>query len=207
MLEDAVRQVGLLSWMLLESVGPSKLELIRSCIDPLRRASLPRPTKGWPCEISGLEPFARSSNLLVDLGDICPPHFSLSNLSKLVGHGRGKWKTRSQRSGILIGRGLVGVSARSALGSWRIPCMRRSRQQTEEDGPDETGPHVIFIASRTAWVGKAPTTRPHHSVDCEVITGAWMTGRDPVSALLCAAEVWLGRVGREQAQGVGHAQS
>jgi hypothetical protein len=66
-------KVGLLLWMLLESVGPSELELIRSCVDPLRQASLPRPTKGWPCETSGPEPFAMSSNLLVDPGDICPP--------------------------------------------------------------------------------------------------------------------------------------
>jgi hypothetical protein len=70
-------KVGLLLWMLPKSVGPSELELIRSCVDPLRRASLPRPTKGWPCETSGPEPFARSFSLLVDPGDICPPHLWL----------------------------------------------------------------------------------------------------------------------------------
>jgi hypothetical protein len=55
---------------------PFGLELIRSCVDPLRQALLPRPTKGWPCETLGLEPFARSSNLLVDPGDICPPQIA-----------------------------------------------------------------------------------------------------------------------------------
>jgi hypothetical protein len=59
--------------MSLKSVGPSGLELIRSCADPFRQTFLPRPTKGWPCEISGPKPFVRSSSLLVDPGDICPP--------------------------------------------------------------------------------------------------------------------------------------
>jgi hypothetical protein len=59
--------------MSLKSVGSSGLELIRSCADPLRQTFLPRPTKGWPCEISGPKPFARSSSLLVDPGDIRPP--------------------------------------------------------------------------------------------------------------------------------------
>jgi hypothetical protein len=61
--------------MSLKSVGASGLELIRSCADPLRQTFLPRPTKGWPCEISGPRPFARSSSLLVDPGDICPPQW------------------------------------------------------------------------------------------------------------------------------------
>jgi hypothetical protein len=30
--------------------------------------------KGWPCEIIGPKPFVRPSCLLVDPGDICPPH-------------------------------------------------------------------------------------------------------------------------------------
>jgi hypothetical protein len=60
--------------MLLKSVRPSGLELIRSYVDLLRQAFLPRPMKGWPCETSGPKPFARSSDLLVDPGDICPPH-------------------------------------------------------------------------------------------------------------------------------------
>jgi hypothetical protein len=34
----------------------------------------PWPTKGWPCKIVSPKPFARPSNLLVDLEDICPPH-------------------------------------------------------------------------------------------------------------------------------------
>jgi hypothetical protein len=71
-------KVELLLWMLLKSVGPSGLELVRSCVDPLRQAFLPRPTKEWPCETSSPEPFARSSNLLVDPGDICPPRLSHS---------------------------------------------------------------------------------------------------------------------------------
>jgi hypothetical protein len=60
--------------MLLESVGPSELELIQSCIDPLGQTSLPRPSKGWPCEILGPRPFARSFSLPVGPRDICPPH-------------------------------------------------------------------------------------------------------------------------------------
>jgi hypothetical protein len=65
--------------MLFKSVGSSEFELIRSCVDLLHQAFLPRPMKGWPCETSGPKPFARSSNLLVDPGDICPPHLTLEN--------------------------------------------------------------------------------------------------------------------------------
>jgi hypothetical protein len=59
--------------MTLKSIGPSGLELIRSCADPLHQVFLSKPTKGWPCKISGPKPFARSSSLLVDPGNICPP--------------------------------------------------------------------------------------------------------------------------------------
>jgi hypothetical protein len=53
---------------------PSGLEFIQSCINPFYQWFLPWPTKGWPCEIMGPKSFARPSNLLVDPGDICPPH-------------------------------------------------------------------------------------------------------------------------------------
>jgi hypothetical protein len=58
---------------MLEFIGSSGLELIQSCADPFCQTFLPRPTKGWPCETMGPRPFARSSSLLVDPGDICPP--------------------------------------------------------------------------------------------------------------------------------------
>jgi hypothetical protein len=66
-------RIGSLLWIMLKSVGPLGLELIQSCVDPLCQTFLPRPTKGWSCETMGLRPFAKSSSLLVDLGDICPP--------------------------------------------------------------------------------------------------------------------------------------
>jgi hypothetical protein len=47
-------------------------------VDPILHQSAspnvpPRPTKGWPCEILGPRPFARSFSLLVDPGNIRPP--------------------------------------------------------------------------------------------------------------------------------------
>jgi hypothetical protein len=62
---------------MLEFIGPPGLELIQSCIDPFCQTFLPRPTKGWPCETMGPSPFTRSSSLLVDPGDICPPQLSV----------------------------------------------------------------------------------------------------------------------------------
>jgi hypothetical protein len=67
-------RIGSLLWITLKSIGPPGLELIQSCVDPLCQTFLPRPTKGWPCEMMGPRPFAGSSSLLVDPGDICPPH-------------------------------------------------------------------------------------------------------------------------------------
>jgi hypothetical protein len=64
---------GSLLWIMLEFIGPPGLELIQSCADPFCLTFLPRPTKGWPCETTGPRLFARSSSLLVDPGDICPP--------------------------------------------------------------------------------------------------------------------------------------
>jgi hypothetical protein len=58
---------------MLKSIGSPGLELVQSCVDPLYQTFLPRPTKGWPCKTMGPRPFARSSSLLVDPGDICPP--------------------------------------------------------------------------------------------------------------------------------------
>jgi hypothetical protein len=40
---------------------------------PVPPVVLAWPTKGWPCEVTGPRPRARSSCLLVDPGDICPP--------------------------------------------------------------------------------------------------------------------------------------
>jgi hypothetical protein len=40
---------------------------------PIPPIALARPTKGWPCRLTGLRPHARPFRLLVDLGDICPP--------------------------------------------------------------------------------------------------------------------------------------
>jgi hypothetical protein len=71
--EDTARESRDTAVDVVKSVGPSGLELIQSCVDPLRQTFLPRPTKGWPCETSGPKPFARSSSLLMDSGDICPP--------------------------------------------------------------------------------------------------------------------------------------
>jgi hypothetical protein len=64
---------GSLLWIMLEFIGPPRLKLIQSCVDPFCQTFLPRPTKGWPCETMGPRPFARSFSLLVDPGDICPP--------------------------------------------------------------------------------------------------------------------------------------
>src|SRR5690349_13481288 len=60
--------------MTFEFVELHGLELIRSCAGPFCWTLLPWPTKGWPYEIMGLRPFARPYCLLVNPGDICPPH-------------------------------------------------------------------------------------------------------------------------------------
>jgi hypothetical protein len=66
-------KVGSLLRSLLKFIGSSGLESIQSCINPLHQTFLSRPTKGWPYEILGPRPFARSFSLLVDPGDIRPP--------------------------------------------------------------------------------------------------------------------------------------
>jgi hypothetical protein len=60
-------------WIILKSHESSGPESIQSSVDPFRHQFLPWPTKGWPCEIMGPNPYARPSSLLVDPGDICPP--------------------------------------------------------------------------------------------------------------------------------------
>jgi hypothetical protein len=60
--------------IMLKSNEPSGPESIQSCVDPFRQQFLPWPTKGWSCEIMGPKLFASPSSLLVDPGDICPPH-------------------------------------------------------------------------------------------------------------------------------------
>jgi hypothetical protein len=62
---------------MLKFIGSPRLELIQSCVDPLCQTFLPRPTKGWLRETMGPRPFARSSSLIVDPGDICPPQTML----------------------------------------------------------------------------------------------------------------------------------
>jgi hypothetical protein len=54
-----------------ELLGPEPASFPRWPILPV---VLPWPTKRWPSEITGLKPLARPSYLLVDPGDICPPH-------------------------------------------------------------------------------------------------------------------------------------
>jgi hypothetical protein len=51
--------------------------LVHSLCRPILPVVLPWPTKGWPCEAVSPKPFARPSNLLVDLGDIYPPQSQL----------------------------------------------------------------------------------------------------------------------------------
>jgi hypothetical protein len=58
---------------MLKSNETSGSESIQSCVIPFHQQFLPRPTKGWPCELMGPKPFVRPSSLLVDPGDICPP--------------------------------------------------------------------------------------------------------------------------------------
>jgi hypothetical protein len=59
---DSARVDGLLG---LESVAFSGR--------PILPVAIARPTKGWPCGVTGPRPRARPSCLLVDPGDICPP--------------------------------------------------------------------------------------------------------------------------------------
>jgi hypothetical protein len=49
------------------------LESIAFSGRPIPPMALARPTKGWPCGITGSWPRVRPSLLLVDPGDICPP--------------------------------------------------------------------------------------------------------------------------------------
>jgi hypothetical protein len=49
------------------------LESVNFSSWPILQVVLARPTKGWPCELTGPRPRARPSCLLVDPGDICPP--------------------------------------------------------------------------------------------------------------------------------------
>jgi hypothetical protein len=59
---------------LLEVVGPSRLAPIRPYDDPLHWSSLPGPQGDDLMNYGALGPFVRSFILLVDPGDICPPH-------------------------------------------------------------------------------------------------------------------------------------
>jgi hypothetical protein len=79
--EGAVREnriTDVVMWIMFEFSEPHGLESIRSYVDPFCQTFLPWPTKGWPCEIMGLRPFARPSCLLVDPG-ISVPHNPLRN--------------------------------------------------------------------------------------------------------------------------------
>jgi hypothetical protein len=67
-----------------DSSDRSGLESIQPCINPLHQTFLLRPTKGWPCEILGPRPFARSFSLLVDPGDIRPPQGWSDHMAQTV---------------------------------------------------------------------------------------------------------------------------
>jgi hypothetical protein len=67
-------KVGSLLWLLLEFVGPSGLALTRPCVNPFHWSFLPGPRGDDLTNYGALGPFVRSFILLVDPGDICPPH-------------------------------------------------------------------------------------------------------------------------------------
>jgi hypothetical protein len=50
--------------------GPKSVAILGRPVPPV---ILARPTKGWPCEVTGPRARARPSCLLVDPGDIYPP--------------------------------------------------------------------------------------------------------------------------------------
>jgi hypothetical protein len=49
------------------------LEFVAFLGQPIPPIALARPTKGWPCEVTGPRPRTRPFRLLVDPGDICLP--------------------------------------------------------------------------------------------------------------------------------------
>jgi hypothetical protein len=57
----------------------SGLESVTFCSRPVPLVALARPTKGWPCGVTGLRPHVRPFRLLVDPGDICPHSYRLTN--------------------------------------------------------------------------------------------------------------------------------
>jgi hypothetical protein len=53
--------------------GLPRLESVDFQIQPIPPVALARPTKGWPCGVTGPWPRVRPFCLLVDPGDIYPP--------------------------------------------------------------------------------------------------------------------------------------
>jgi hypothetical protein len=72
------------SWGSTRFDGSSGLKSIASLDQPIPPVVFARPTKRWSCGVIGPRPRARIFCLLVDPGDICPPHPPLSGFSTLT---------------------------------------------------------------------------------------------------------------------------
>jgi hypothetical protein len=68
------RESQAVSWSSEQFDGPPGLESIDFSDRFIPLVTFARPTKGWPCGVTGPRPHARIFRLLVDPGDICPPH-------------------------------------------------------------------------------------------------------------------------------------
>jgi hypothetical protein len=77
---------GKAGWMLrigARADGLTGLKSIAFSGQPIPPVALARPTKGWPCEVTGPRPRARLSCLLVDPEDIVPrSRFGQSTMTK-----------------------------------------------------------------------------------------------------------------------------
>jgi hypothetical protein len=68
------RESHAVSWGSARFDGPSGPESIAFLGRPIPPVVFTRPTKRWPCGVTGLWPHARTFRLLVDPRDICPTH-------------------------------------------------------------------------------------------------------------------------------------
>jgi hypothetical protein len=68
------RESQTVSWDSARFNEPSRLESITFSDQPILPVVFVRSTKRWPCEVTDPRPRARIFCLLVDPGDICPPH-------------------------------------------------------------------------------------------------------------------------------------
>jgi hypothetical protein len=81
-------RVGWLLWITHKLTDCLGLIFFNFSGQPIPSVPLARPTKGWPCGVTGPSPRARPYCLLVDPRDISPPQSSMATPGREVFEGR-----------------------------------------------------------------------------------------------------------------------